>query len=623
MLPCAPRHASADAGPTSETSAVHFIISSSNRERRALGVRQNASDASGGATCPLPLVISIHAGRPGVIHWLGNQGKCIYGRSSKFCIVILALERDRYSAPSSDKSNRTDQGLQLWWSGESKDVLREEVLGSEVRTSGALAIARGTGARSALDAVNVRQLVPFLLAIQDTVLIYAAMSLAYWMRYGLKLGPHISDTVAFSEYQWVAFLLLSIMMPTLLAKGAYRPRLGTEIADEVMTIFSAATISVASVTVVTYMLHQLEYSRAVMIYMWILLIVLLSLGRALARVMQRVAHRRGWTVRRLMVVGASDTGKIIMQSVMNRPDLGYKVVGFVDRRSLTRVPDFGRFTRLGMIEDIPTLIETHGIDEVIVALPGSAHEEVRSVVSLCEGSEVGLKLVPDLFEVSLSRVKIDDIAGVPLLAVQEKPLRRVSRATKRGIDLVVGLVSVLASLPILGILALLIRLDSKGPIFISQERVGANGRRFSCFKLRTMRTDADKILPELQALNETVGPIFKMRNDPRCTRVGRHIRRWSLDEIPQLLNVMLGDMSLVGPRPPLSREVEGYEPWQLRRLETKPGLTGLWQVSGRSNLVFDEMVMMDIMYIDNWSLALDIKILMRTVSAVLAARGAY
>jgi lipopolysaccharide/colanic/teichoic acid biosynthesis glycosyltransferase len=178
-------------------------------------------------------------------------------------------------------------------------------------------------------------------------------------------------------------------------------------------------------------------------------------------------------------------------------------------------------------------------------------------------------------------------------------------------------------LPILAILAILIKLDSAGPILIRQERVGRNGRHFYCWKLRTMRVGADSLLAVLQTNNEANGPIFKMRKDPRVTRVGRYLRRLSLDELPQAWNVVCGEMSLVGPRPPLPHEVTRYEPWQLRRLETTPGITGLWQVSGRSDLAFDEMVMMDITYIDTWSLGLDLKILFRTVSAVLAARGAY
>lgn len=474
-----------------------------------------------------------------------------------------------------------------------------------------------------LQAPPLRRFLPVALAAHDIVFVYAALLIAYWARYALGIGPRIHDAIPFSSYQGLAALLLGVMISTLALKGAYRARLSTEIVDEAATIFSAATISVAAIVVATFMLHEFEYSRGVIIYLWVLLIILLVLGRSLVRAFQVLCHRRGWGVRRLLVVGASHSGKMIMQSVRNRPDLGYEVVGFVDRRSASRVPDFGRFQRLGCINDIPELVESHRIDEIIVALPGSAHEQVWPVVTMCELSGVGLKLVPDLFELSLSRVQVDGIAGIPLLDVKEKSARRIARMMKRALDMVVASLVLLLGLPLLGIVALTIKLDSTGPIFIGQQRVGRGGRRFSCWKLRTMHVGADSLLAVLQTSNEAKGPIFKMRNDPRITRVGRYLRRLSLDELPQAWNVLRGDMSLVGPRPPLPHEVDKYEPWQMRRLDTTPGITGLWQVSGRSDLAFDEMVMMDITYIDNWSLGLDLKILVRTVSAVLAARGAY
>lgn len=469
----------------------------------------------------------------------------------------------------------------------------------------------------------LRRFLPRLVVIQDAALIYGALTFAYWLRTGLKLGPATHGTIPFTEYQGVGALLLAVMLPTLLLKGAYRMRLNMEMMNEIVTIFSAATTTVASVLVVTFMLHAFEYSRGVMVYLWILLIVLPVTGRIVNRAVQRAFHRRGLGVQRVLVLGASGPGKMIMQSIKNRPDLGYEVVGFVDRRSISRVPDFGRFRRLGTIEDIPNLIERERIDEIVIALPGSAHEQVWPVVQLCEEAGVGLKLVPDLFEMSLSRVQVDDIAGIPLLDVQEPPARVVAKAGKRALDLLVGSAVGLVSLPLITALAILIRLDSDGPAFIKQERVGLNGRRFSCLKLRSMYVNADQMLADIEEQNETSGPTFKMRRDPRVTRVGRYLRRFSLDELPQIWNVVLGDMSLVGPRPPLPREVMKYDSWQTRRLGATPGLTGLWQVSGRSDLTFDEMVMMDIMYVDNWTLALDIKILFRTVTAVLAARGAY
>lgn len=470
---------------------------------------------------------------------------------------------------------------------------------------------------------TLRRYLPAGLALLDAGLIYAAFVLAYWIRYSLKAGPQIHDQIAFGAYQPLAVLLLGTMMPILVFKGAYRPRMTTEIADEFAVIFSTATITVAAIVVITAMLQQYQYSRGVIVYLWVLLVVLLALSRGVVRQIQGWAHRHGWGVRRLLVVGGTDVGKMVMQGVMSRRDLGYHLVGFVDHREAPHVRDFGRFRALGTLDDIPSLVEQHLVDDVIIAVPGSAHEAVWPVLRLCEQHGVGVKIVPDLFETSLSRVQVDDIAGIPLLDVREQPLRRVARSAKRALDILVSAVVLVVTAPLALVLALLIRVESSGPALLRQQRVGLGGRLFTCLKFRTMRVDAPEGRGALQTLNEADGPLFKIRDDPRCTRVGRVMRRWSLDELPQLWNVLVGEMSLVGPRPPLPLEVAQYDDRHMRRLDIKPGMTGIWQVSGRSDLPFDEMVMMDTYYVDNWSLAMDVKILTRTVVAVLGRHGAY
>ena len=486
-----------------------------------------------------------------------------------------------------------------------------------------IGVGETLAARPVTKAARLQRALPLVMAGLDVVLIYTAFVLAYWIRYSLKVGPQIHQQLSFAAYQPVAVLLLVIMMPVLLFKGAYRLRLSTDIVDEVVVIFSAATITVAAVVVVEEMLQSYLYSRGVIVYVWVLLIATLTVGRGLYRSIRTLCYRAGWGVRRLLVVGATDVGMMIMQRVASRSDLGYRLVGFVDHRDTSKLRDFGRFRALGTLADIPELVESRLADELIVALPAAAHEEVWPVLSLCERHGVGLKLVPDLYEMSLSRVQVDDIAGIPLLDVREKPLRRVARICKRLTDLMIALIVGLISLPLLAVLSLLIRLESPGTPVLGQDRIGLNGRVFKCFKLRTMRDGSEDDQITLRAQNETQGPIFKMRDDPRCTRLGRWIRRWSLDELPQIWNVLLGDMSLVGPRPPLPLEVAEYDADHLRRLEVKPGMTGIWQVSGRSELPFDEMFMMDIYYVDNWSLALDLRILIRTVVAVLGRHGAY
>jgi exopolysaccharide biosynthesis polyprenyl glycosylphosphotransferase len=314
---------------------------------------------------------------------------------------------------------------------------------------------------------------------------------------------------------------------------------------------------------------------------------------------------------------------MVMQSVMARPDLGYRLSGFVADRGIPRVEDFGRFRALGRVADLPSLVESGDVDEIIVALPASAHEEIAPILTLCERTGVGLKIIPDLFEMSLGRVRIDDIAGIPLLDVKDRTVRRLERALKRGLDVVVASGVLVLGLPFMAVIALAIRLESGRPVLLRQTRVGVGGRHFGCYKFRTMRRDALDLVKTLREYNEADGPLFKMRNDPRCTPLGRRLRKWSLDELPQIWNVLRGDMSLVGPRPPLPEEVAQYDTRQMRRLEVKPGMTGIWQVSGRSDLGFDEMITMDLYYVQNWSPLLDAKVLTRTIAAVLRRHGAY
>jgi exopolysaccharide biosynthesis polyprenyl glycosylphosphotransferase len=260
---------------------------------------------------------------------------------------------------------------------------------------------------------------------------------------------------------------------------------------------------------------------------------------------------------------------------------------------------------------------------VIVTLPWTAREKIVELVDVCGAFDVRVRIVPDLFQLSLNRVDGESLNGIPLIAVRAPTIRGWRFRAKRAMDVAFTSVLLALTAPLMAVTALAILIDSRGPVLYRQLRVGRNGHVFTLFKFRSMRIDADVVREGLSHHNEATGPIFKMRRDPRVTRVGRVIRRLSLDELPQLWNVLRGDMSLVGPRPPMPGEVEEYQEWHHRRLEVAPGMTGLWQVSGRSKLTFDEMVMLDLFYAENWSLFLDLKILMRTVPTVLMGVGAY
>jgi exopolysaccharide biosynthesis polyprenyl glycosylphosphotransferase len=278
---------------------------------------------------------------------------------------------------------------------------------------------------------------------------------------------------------------------------------------------------------------------------------------------------------------------------------------------------------LGDLNKLPEIVDQEGIDQVIITLPWMYHRKIMGIVHECERKRVQARIVPDLFQMSLSRVNVDDLGGIPLIGVHKTTISRGKRIVKRAIDVVLAIAGGVLALPLMAILACAIRLDSSGPAVFRQLRVGKGGRQFWCYKFRSMHEGAEDERDRLEALNERDGAAFKIKDDPRRTRVGRWLRRSSMDELPQIYNVLRGDMSLVGPRPPLPEEVTQYEAWQLSRLEVAPGITGLWQVSGRSNLTFDDQCLLDIYYIENWSPYLDIKILLRTVPVVFTGDGAF
>lgn len=363
-------------------------------------------------------------------------------------------------------------------------------------------------------------------------------------------------------------------------------------------------------------------SRLLIPFMWFTCIVVLCAGRLLVSGVMGMLYRMGLGETRVLVVGSGRMGKMVMQCLAASPNLGFSVVGFL--HDLTEPPgDFGRFKMLGTINDINMVIRSMQVDEVIIALPSNMNQYAIDSVKLCERLGASFKLIPDLYELNLSRIDVENIEGIPLLGIRQVSLNTPQRIVTRAIDISLSLMGLIIGSPLYLCIALAVKWTSPGPIIYRQERVGLNGKHFQMLKFRSMSQDADRQQERLLSLNEAQGPIFKMRDDPRVTPIGSILRRTSLDEIPQLINVLKGEMSLVGPRPPLPREVAQYAEWQKGRLAIKPGCTGLWQVRGRSNISFDEGVLMDIYYIENWSLRLYIQILLRTIPAIVFSRGAY
>ena len=475
-----------------------------------------------------------------------------------------------------------------------------------------------------------------LALIVDSLLVYVAFALAYYLRYKLLFNSELIEYLRtnvvggvekdlrtpITAFSGLAISMIVGVVLIFVVRGMYSVRLSGNLLLQMRQIISSLTLGLSLLIAYFFVFPSASSSRLLVPFVWICAIVTLCFGRIMLAILMGFLYRLGLGERRLLVVGSGRLGKMIMQHIAATPNLGYSIVGFLHD---THEPagDFGRFRMLGTLEDLALVIRSMQIDEVIIALPSELHQQTIRSVRLCERLGASFMLVPELYELSLSRIDMVAIEGIPLLGIKQKQINTVHRAIMRLTDIVGAVLVLLLGAPIWFCFALLIKLSSPGEVVFSQPRVGAGERLFQCYKFRSMYKDAEQMQAALLSQNEAQGPLFKMKDDPRVTPIGKFLRRTSLDEIPQLFNVLKGDMSLVGPRPPLPREVALYEEWQKGRLAVKPGMTGLWQVRGRSNLSFDEGVLMDLYYIENWSLRLYYHILMRTIPAVLFSRGAY
>lgn len=347
--------------------------------------------------------------------------------------------------------------------------------------------------------------------------------------------------------------------------------------------------------------------------------VLLAANRLALRLVAHAARRRGFNTRALAVVGTGAMARSVIDALAAHPEWGYVFAGYVLEDG-EAAPAGARV--LGRLDDLGRILEREVLDEVVVGARSARLDRIEEAVRLCEEQGVGVRVLLDLFPHATSRVAVEELEGLPVLSFTSVPTDVAALSAKRVFDLAVSALSLLLLAPLFLGIALAIKLDSAGPVFFRQRRVGLNGREFWMWKFRSMCDGAEAMLPAVAALNETGGPTFKAAGDPRITRVGRWLRRTSLDEFPQFWNVLRGDMSVVGPRPPLPAEVTRYERWQRRRLSVRPGLTCTWQVSGRSEVDFERWMELDLHYIDHWSLWHDLSIVLRTIPAVLLGRGA-
>jgi len=326
----------------------------------------------------------------------------------------------------------------------------------------------------------------------------------------------------------------------------------------------------------------------------------------------------------VLVVGAGEKAGRYINSMRQQADWGMDLIGFIDSDPQKLGRQYYGAPVLGMPADMPSVLHQHAIDEVVFAVPTRQLENCVDMFALCEQEGVRTLIISDFFSGLISRVESEVIHGIPVLIYSTTPLKEWQLLVKRLFDIAFSATLLILFLPLFLLIALAIKLTSKGPVFYRWEVVGLNKKKFTGYKFRTMVVGADRMKELLMDKNEMEKVVFKMKNDPRVTPVGRILRKFSLDELPQLWSVLKGDMSVVGPRPPLVTELDKFESWHRRKLSVKPGLTCLWQISGRSKIRdFDEWVRLDLQYIDKWSLWLDMKILLKTIPVVLMGKGAH
>ncbi len=481
------------------------------------------------------------------------------------------------------------------------------------------------------------------LGLADAALAAAAFGLAFWLRQGQPLTDSAGVwSASFAPYGALLWLLVPARVLAASYYDLYRLRGEFSLFDDIVKVFKAVGLGSLLIVAAAFLyrggfaFRSFSYARGVFVLDFVLALAGLAAVRLLVRGGQIVARRRGVNLIPTLVVGRGEEARLCIEEMRRRPALGYRIIGVVESGEAAELPaEFAGVPIVCNIQGLPEVIRAAGVNEVIVTDPKLSSDTLFEVM-MQAGRRRGVefRIVPNLFNLAPQKTEIDQIGALPMIRLFSDPLSDAARLVKRASDLLLAGVALIILAPVWIIVALLIKLDSPGSVFYRQERVGMDGRIFLFIKFRSMRTDADDTIHReyqeklIAGLGETnLGdeekPVFKLANDPRITRVGRVLRRLSLDELPQLLNVLRGDMSVVGPRPPIPYEVENYELWHRKRLDMKPGITGLWQVSGRNRLSFDEMVRLDLFYIENWSIWLDAKIILKTLPVMLKGEDAY
>jgi exopolysaccharide biosynthesis polyprenyl glycosylphosphotransferase len=459
--------------------------------------------------------------------------------------------------------------------------------------------------------------------VADLLITCAAFPLAHWSRVRLSsilpvemnrlLNPELFPL---PNYFWIIGLAIVCWAAAASSLGLYRISIRRSGWGKVRIALESSIILWLFLGFLSFAL-KLDLSRPLIGLFVFYQAVFLTIPRLFVIFRRSHIGHSSKHCRNILIIGTMEKARKMGGLVSRYSDWGFRILGYVDVNGSPPGKDI-----LGTIADLPKIIENHIVDEIIFVGDRPSLDLLDKILELCKEQGIRMRVAADFFPTKVSNVSMEFLENVPVMTFSSSPEHGLSLLVKRFLDIVLSFVLILILLPFLIIVGLLVRLTSKGPVIYRQTRCGLYGRKFTLYKIRSMREGAEDVLWEIRHLNEMDGPVFKMRNDPRVTPLGRLLRKSSIDELPQFWNVLRGDMSLVGPRAPLPEEVKEYTPWQRRRLSVKPGITCLWQVSGRNEIDFHEWMKLDLHYIDNWSLLLDFKILLRTFPVVLFGKGA-
>ncbi len=484
-----------------------------------------------------------------------------------------------------------------------------------------------------------------LIFLADVILTVFCFTLAFTLREGgdrILSGTGWAWSNAFAPYAGILLFAVPIRLAMLIYQRVYRLQGAFSYIAEFVKILKSVSVGSLLIVAFTFLFRggfafrEFSYSRGVFIFDFLISLLVFAAFHLGLRYLQTLVRGRGINLIPTLIVGQNTEAQQTIRELKERPDLGYLVVGVITTGQSQKSKILSNDVQIvGTLDDLPHVIRELGIQEVIITDSRIPSEKLfDAMMSLGRRQKVEFRLAPSLFNFLPQKTSVEQIGILPMVRLFREPLSDAERFLKRASDIVISIIALTLLLPVWLIIALSIKLSSRGAVLFRQERVGMDGRIFLCYKFRTMKADADENLhreiyrKNIEGVTEAnIGddenPVFgKVKDDPRVTKAGKWLRRSSLDELPQILNVLIGDMSIVGPRPPIPYEVVEYDLWHRKRLEMKPGITGLWQVSGRNRLSFDEMVRIDMFYIENWSLWLDLKIILLTLPAMLRGDGA-